>query len=123
MQGTVRVDAQVRGSAAAPDVTGTISTAGASFVDTGANVALNNINANIALSGQTATLTSVTAQLGAGGTVSVSGTVGLTPGFPADLAIRVADGRYADGELVTVRLDAGLTLTGPLTATRFSPAR
>ncbi|WP_279480526.1 translocation/assembly module TamB domain-containing protein [Aureimonas sp. SK2] len=115
VQGTVAVDARVQGSAAAPNVTGTISTQGASFVDTGANLALNNINAQVALNGQTATLTSVTAQLGAGGTVSVAGTIGLTPGFPADLRIQVADGRYADGELVTVRLDAGLTLTGPLT--------
>lgn len=115
VQGTVRVDARVQGTAAAPNVTGTISTAGASFVDTGANLSLNNINAQVSLNGQTATLTSVTAQLGAGGTVSVAGTIGIGAGFPADLRIQVADGRYGDGELFTVRLDAGLTLTGPLT--------
>ncbi|WP_182086736.1 translocation/assembly module TamB domain-containing protein [Aureimonas sp. ME7] len=115
VQGTVAVNARVQGTAAQPNVTGTISTAGASFVDTGLNLAVNNINAQVSLNGQTATLNNVSAQLGAGGTVNVSGTVGLTPGFPADLRIRVADGRYADGELVSVRLDAGLTLVGPLT--------
>ncbi len=115
VNGTARINASVTGTAANPNVVGTVSTAGASFVDTGANLAVNNINATVALNGQTATLQGVTAQLGGGGTVSVSGTIGLGSGFPADLAIRVQDGRYSDGELVTIRLNAGLTLTGPLT--------
>ncbi|WP_062111453.1 translocation/assembly module TamB domain-containing protein [Aureimonas sp. AU40] len=115
VQGTARINATVTGTAANPNVVGTVSTAGASFVDTGANLAVNGINATVALNGQTATLQGVTAQLGGGGTVSVSGTIGLGAGFPADLAIRVQDGRYSDGELVTVRLNAGLTLQGPLT--------
>ncbi|WP_427025720.1 translocation/assembly module TamB domain-containing protein [Aureimonas ureilytica] len=115
VNGTARINATVTGTAANPNVVGTVSTAGASFVDTGANLAVNNINATIALNGQTATVQGVTAQLGGGGTVSVSGTIGIGAGFPADLAIRVQNGRYSDGELVTIRLDAGLTLTGPLT--------
>lgn len=115
VQGTARINATVTGTAANPNVVGTVSTAGASFVDTGANLAVNNINATIALNGQTATLQGVSAQLGGGGTVSASGTIGLGAGFPADLAIRVQDGRYSDGELVTIRLNAGLTLRGPLT--------
>ncbi|GGD99764.1 translocation/assembly module TamB [Aureimonas endophytica] len=116
-QGTVRVDVAVTGTAAAPNVNGTISTAGASFTDTGANVSVRNIATTITLSGQTATISSFRANLAAGGTITAGGTLGLSNGFPADLSIRVADGRYADGELVAARLDAALTITGQLTGT------
>ncbi|MBB3996613.1 translocation/assembly module TamB domain-containing protein [Aureimonas pseudogalii] len=115
VQGTARVNAAITGTPSSPNVVGTVSTAGASFTDTGANLSLRNINADIALSGTTATLQRVTAEFAAGGTLSVGGTIGLGAGFPANLTIQVNQGRYADGELVSIRLDAGLTLTGPLT--------
>ncbi|WP_244639822.1 translocation/assembly module TamB domain-containing protein [Aureimonas glaciei] len=115
VDGTVRVDATVTGPASAPNVNGTVSTAGASFTDTGLNLAINDITTTIALTGQTATIQSFSAQLAAGGTISVSGTVGLANGFPADITVRIAEGRYNDGELLAARLNADLTLTGPLT--------
>ncbi|WP_062013245.1 translocation/assembly module TamB domain-containing protein [Aureimonas sp. AU4] len=115
VSGVVRVDARVTGTAAAPNVTGTVTTSGATFNDTGANVSLENIQANIALNGQSATIQSLTANVRSGGTVRVSGTVGFGNGFPADLTINGDQVRYADGEFATVRLDASLRLTGPLT--------
>lgn len=114
IDGTVRVDANVSGAASAPNVTGTISTVGARFTDTGANLAVTDITTTIALSGQTATIQSFSAQLSSGGTLTVGGTVGLANGFPADITINLADGRYNDGELIAARLDAALTITGSL---------
>ncbi|BDA82842.1 translocation/assembly module TamB [Aureimonas sp. SA4125] len=115
VSGTASVNATVTGSATAPSVNGTIATSGASFTDGGLNLAVNGISTTIALTGQTATIQSFSAQLAAGGTISVGGTVGLANGFPADITVRIAEGRYNDGELLAARLNADLTLTGPLT--------
>ena len=117
VKGTVRVDAKVSGAASAPNVTGTITTAGAQFTDTNFNVAIRNINATIALSGQQARIQSFSGQLAAGGTLQVSGTVGLNNGFPADIRVQLNNGRYNDGELIGAQLSADITLTGPLTGT------
>ncbi|WP_152044664.1 translocation/assembly module TamB domain-containing protein [Aureimonas psammosilenae] len=117
VQGTARIDVAVSGTAAAPNVNGTISTTDATFTDTGANVAVRNIATTITLSGQTATISSFRANLAAGGTITAGGTLGLTNGFPADIQVRLADGRYSDGEIVAIRLNAALSLTGQLTAT------
>ncbi|KAA0972222.1 hypothetical protein FPY71_03695 [Aureimonas fodinaquatilis] len=115
IQGDVNINARIAGTAASPDVTGTISTTGARFVDTGVNLAVENITTTIALSGNRATFNSFSAALGSGGTINVSGGIGLGAGFPADLTITIRDGRYADGELFSTRLNADLTVTGPLT--------
>ena len=117
VQGTVAVDATIRGTTAAPDVNGTIRASGASFVDTGSNVAVNNIDATITLAGRTATISAFTADLAAGGSIAVTGTVGLDAGFPADIRVRVNEGRYNDGELVAAQVNADLSLTGSLIAT------
>ncbi len=115
IQGDVRVDARVSGTAANPNVSGTVSTSGARFVDTGINLAVENINTTIALSGNRATISAFSANLGSGGAINVAGGVGLGAGFPADITVTIRDGRYADGELFSTRLDADLTLTGPIT--------
>ncbi|MEH6719747.1 MAG: translocation/assembly module TamB domain-containing protein [Aurantimonas endophytica] len=117
IEGTAQVDARVTGPASAPNVVGTISTAGSRFVDTGTNIAVDGIATTIALNGQTATIQSFSANLSSGGQLSIGGSVGLSNGFPADLTIRLVDGRYSDGELIGARLSADLTLTGPLTQT------
>ena len=117
VQGTARVDVRATGPVTQPNVNGTVTVAGARLVDTGFNVALNDINTTIALSGTTATIQSFTGQISSGGTVTIGGTIGLTGQFPADLTIDANRARYNDGELIAARLSADLTLTGPLVAT------
>ncbi|MBP0617627.1 translocation/assembly module TamB domain-containing protein [Jiella mangrovi] len=117
VQGTAQVNARITGPATQPNVNGTVRVAGARLVDTGFNVALNDITTTIALNGTSATIQSFTAQISSGGTVTIGGTIGLTGQFPADLTIRADRARYNDGELIAARLSADLTLTGPLTAT------
>ena len=113
-KGTVRIDVKATGAAAAPNLSGTISTSGASFTDTGANLSVNAISTVIALDGQTATIRSFSAKLASGGTIAVGGTVGLAGGFPANVSVKVANGRYNDGELLAAAVNADLTLTGSL---------
>ncbi|MCW4115314.1 translocation/assembly module TamB domain-containing protein [Aurantimonas sp. MSK8Z-1] len=117
IQGTVAVNVRVTGTTAAPNAVGSVTVSGGRFVDTGTNVAVNNIAATIALNGRSATIQGFSAQLAAGGTITVSGTVGLDDGFPADIRVQVANGRYNDGELIAAQLNADIRFAGPLTGT------
>ncbi|KQT87989.1 translocation/assembly module TamB domain-containing protein [Aurantimonas sp. Leaf443] len=117
IEGTVRIDARIAGPATQPNVTGTVSTAGARFVDTGTNLAINNISTTISLNGDRATIGAFSANLASGGRIAVGGSVALRPPFEADIRVQIVDGRYADGDLLSIQLSADLALTGPLTGT------
>ncbi|SJZ96209.1 translocation/assembly module TamB domain-containing protein [Consotaella salsifontis] len=115
VQGVASVDARITGPATAPQVTGAITTSGASFVDTGANVSITGISTRIALSGRQAVIESFSAKMGRNGVITIGGSVGLDNGFPADLSMRVVNGDYNDGQLLAADFSADLTLQGPLT--------
>ncbi|MBX3569122.1 MAG: translocation/assembly module TamB domain-containing protein [Rhizobiaceae bacterium] len=116
VSGTAGIDVAVRGPAAAPAITGSVRASGARLVYVDAGLALNDITADISLGSDRATINRLTGTLSSGGTVSGSGTVGMASGsgFPADIAIRVADGRYTDGRVVTTTVSADLAIKGPL---------
>jgi len=118
LEGTGNVDIAIRGTAAAPAITGTASSSGARFVDVKHNLAITDLAANIAFDGNSANISRLSGRLSGGGTVSVQGSVGITlgSGFPADLRITLAQATYADGTLVAVTADGALTITGPLTS-------
>ncbi|RFC65399.1 hypothetical protein DYI37_06140 [Fulvimarina endophytica] len=116
ISGTLGVDATVTGPVSQPNANGSVTVSNGRFVDATANLVVNTINASLALNGQTATISQFSANLGQGGTLDVSGTIGLAPPFEADLAVDLNQGRYTDGEIVTATLSADITVTGPLTA-------
>lgn len=116
LTGTATIDVAVRGTAARPEISGTVRTSGARFVDARSGIAIDDLAVDVALSGQTATIRSMSGSLSSGGTISASGTVGIdaAAGFPADIAIRIADGRYTDGRIVTANFSGDVRVTGPL---------
>ncbi len=118
LTGSAKVDVAIAGAATAPVITGTISTSGARLVDVRHNLAINDLAANVSLNGQQANISKLSGRLASGGSLDVSGTVGITPGsgFPADLAIRLDNATYVDGSLVSATVDGAMTLKGPLTA-------
>ncbi|MCW5722792.1 MAG: translocation/assembly module TamB domain-containing protein, partial [Devosia sp.] len=117
LSGTASFNAQASGSLADPQFGGTVSTEGAGYVDPELNLRLTNIAGRANLSGTTATIETLSANLATGGSASVSGTVGLTGAFPANLSLNVNSARYADGELFVATVSGGLALTGNLTGT------
>ncbi len=117
LSGTLAFDANVSGSLSSPQFGGSISTSGSGYVDPELNLRLTGISGRASLSGETATIESLTAGLSTGGSVSASGTIGLTPNLPANLALSVNSARYADGDLFVATLSGALTLTGNLTGT------
>ena len=116
LTGSANVSLQIQGSTSAPVVGGSVRASGARFVDAGSGIAINDINAEISLGGGVARLSRLTGTLSTGGNVSASGTVGIEParGFPADLTVKIVDGRYTDGHVVTANLSGELSIKGPL---------
>ena len=117
LSGTAQADITIAGSTGAPQISGTIRTSGARLIDARSGIAINELSADIGLTSGQATIRSLSGELSSGGKISGSGTVGLDPAanYPANLELKVARGRYADGRMVATRFDANLTLTGPLT--------
>ncbi len=93
-----------------------MTASGARFIHAASGIAINDIRAEIAISGGVATVRSLNGTLSTGGSISGSGTVGIDPGrgFPANLSIRIVDGRYTDGQVVTTTLNGDLAIRGPL---------
>jgi translocation and assembly module TamB len=116
LSGTANVNLTVTGAAAAPVIGGSIRTSGARLVDARSGIALNDIAADVGIASGRATINRLSGSLSSGGTVSASGTVGIeaNQGFPADIAIRLADARYTDGEMVATTLSGNLAVKGPL---------
>ncbi|WP_315923972.1 translocation/assembly module TamB domain-containing protein [Mesorhizobium sp. SP-1A] len=118
LSGTANVAMQVRGAATQPVIGGTVRTSGARFVDAKSGLAVNNLQAEVTMGNGVATISRLTGTLSTRGTLSASGTVGIDPakGFPADLSIKLVDGRYTDGSVVTANLSGDLAIKGPLTS-------
>ncbi|ODT66390.1 MAG: hypothetical protein ABS75_28115 [Pelagibacterium sp. SCN 63-23] len=115
LSGTANFDARLSGSLTSPQFSGAVTTSGAGYVDPELNLRLTNINGRVSLNGTSANVESLSANLATGGSVSASGTVGLTGGMPANLSVSINSARYADGNLFVATLSGGLTLTGNLT--------
>ncbi|WP_224703387.1 translocation/assembly module TamB domain-containing protein [Devosia aquimaris] len=114
LSGVVNIEAQVSGSLAAPQYGGRVTTNGAGYVDPELNLRLVGIAASARLDGQSLRIDSISANLASGGSVSGSGTVGLTGGFPADVRVGLNSARYADGNLFVATVSGDLALTGNL---------
>src|SRR5690606_37547744 len=87
--GTASFDAQVGGSLSNPQFAGSVSTSGAEYVDPELSLRLTGIAGRASLAGTSANIESLSANLATGGSVSASGTVGLTGSMPANLALSV----------------------------------
>jgi len=116
LTGSSNVNLQVRGTTASPVISGSFTTSGARFVAASSGMAINDIRADIAMANGVATIRTLTGNISSGGTISGSGTVGINAGsgFPADVRLRISNGRYTDGRIVTTTMNGDLSIRGPL---------
>jgi translocation and assembly module TamB len=111
--GELTVDADVRGSVAAPEIGGSLSLAKGSLNDYVRGIALTEIAAQVDGSHGSLQIKSFTASA-APGTLSMSGTVGvLQKGWPVDLKLTARNAQPIVSKLVTSNLDADLSVKGP----------
>ena len=115
LSGNVTLDARVSGSIAAPQFGGRVATSNAGYIDPELNLRLQGISGSASLNGTNLTIDSLSTNLATGGSVSASGTVGLSNGFPANINVALNSARYADGNMFVATVRGNLALTGNLT--------
>jgi translocation and assembly module TamB len=110
--GELSVDASVGGSAAEPEIDGTVNLTKGSAHDYARGLGLTDITAAIVGSAGTLQIKSLTATA-APGKVSVTGSVGvLQSGMPVDLQIKAENAQPLVSKLVTANLNADLKVRG-----------
>jgi len=110
--GDLDVDVQVAGTAAAPDIGGTVRLSRGSLRDYVRGINLTQISARFEGSQGALRIADFTARA-ASGTVSISGTVGLLePQIPVDLKISADHAQPVASSLITANLDAALQIKG-----------
>ncbi len=114
VQGSAAIDVKIDGTTNAPVITGGITTDGTRVTDVRRNLTINNLGATIGFDRDKATISRLTGRLAGGGTISGTGSVGMSAasGFPADLTITLDRAAYNDGTLFTTIASGTLTLKG-----------
>lgn len=112
--GTARFEGRAGGLLARPRLSGSLSVTDGGFADPSSNLRLQSIALNANVEGDTVRVGSFAARLATGGSVSASGTISLQPDLPADLAVRLENARYSDGELAAATVSGDLSVSGSL---------
>lgn len=113
-EGALAVSGRIGGTFAAPDYALTARPQGVSFTELSSGFTLRDVTGSIDVTRDRIVVNGITAAIAAGGTVKANGSIGLSQGMPADLAITVDNGRYSDGRIVTADIGAALKVSGPL---------
>lgn len=114
LSGVAQLNAQVTGSISAPLFGGRVSVNGAGYTDPELNLRLQDIAGSARLTGTNLVIDSLNANLSTGGSVGVSGSIGLSAGFPSNAKVALNSARYADGNLFVATVSGNLALTGNL---------
>lgn len=103
----------VNGPPALSSVSGRVNIAGARLADPGLAQSLTDINGFISLAASRADIT-LNANVDGGGTLAVSGPIGLTSPNAADLAITLGNVTLRDPTLYETSIDGTVNVQGPL---------
>ncbi|MBR3371686.1 MAG: translocation/assembly module TamB domain-containing protein [Rhodobacteraceae bacterium] len=114
VQGPARFDLALNGPLALSSVTGTAEATGAQLVLPQQNIRITDINARAQLSGGGAAI-DLQGRAVAGGTVSLTGNIDLTPPLNADLRARLGQMRIQNPQLFQTDVSGDVSITGPLT--------
>ncbi|PVB63522.1 translocation/assembly module TamB domain-containing protein [Labrenzia sp. 011] len=113
-EGSISLQGKITGSATNPAYQITATPSGLKITSLTTGLTVQNIRGNVSVSQDQAVLNGIAGELAAGGTFSAGGTVGMNDGLPANLALKLSNGRYIDPGLVTADINADLKITGPL---------
>ena len=93
LQGALKLDVAVSGTAAAPKFSGRVTSEGGGFVDPETGIVLKDLRLAATVSGDRIVIEQLNATSG-GGTVSAMGSVGLDPnaGFPVEIGVQSPPG-------------------------------
>lgn len=119
MRGRADIDVALRGTAAAPDVAGTVRLSGGRFIDSVNGVVLTDIRAVLTGSNQSLVISELSANTPQQGRLSGSGQITIDPagGFPASIRVRMDRAAIISTSLMQLVANGDITVDGPL-ATR-----
>ena len=114
--GVANLSLRADGRLTAPNLSGTASLNGSTFVSSRANLRLDDVSLNATFSGNKLNINSVSARNSKGGTINANGSITIDPlqGLPVDISTTVQDLRYTDGRLATALASGSLTLSGAI---------
>jgi len=116
VRGILTLDTTVRGTTAAPLITGTARLSRGSADDFTQGMHFSNITAELRADGQRLQLAQFIGHAGPG-TLSGSGTIDLRPPMPVHLQFVASNAQPISSDIVTARLDSRLTITGDVAGT------
>lgn len=116
LEGNMDLSLAVGGTSRTPQITGTLRTENATFIEETSALTIRDIVGEIDFNGTRADIARLDGRMGTQGSISVTGSVDLDPasGLPADLKLVVADGTYTNGDIITAQFDADMSVSGPL---------
>ncbi len=112
-RGTVTLNAEVTGDAAAPRVSGTAVLANGDLADFASSAHITDLAATLQAAGDTITLAHFSGKAGPG-TLGGSGSVSLAGDMPVDLHFTADNARPVASDLLTAFVNADLTVKGAL---------
>jgi autotransporter translocation and assembly factor TamB len=114
--GKAAIDLSVSGPASKPRLGGAVTLSGATFTDPTVGVRLEGIAGRIVAQGDTIVIERLSAATRNGGTLRLSGRVGVDPaaGFPGDIRIEGTKAELVSSDVVQASANLALTVSGPL---------
>jgi translocation and assembly module TamB len=114
ISGPIRFDLGLNGPLALSSLSGTASLSGGALSDPNLAFSFTDISATANLGGNRAVI-QATNRVSSGGQIAISGSVGLTAPFSADLTADLSNVTLRDPDLYETTADGRLTITGPMT--------
>jgi translocation and assembly module TamB len=115
LAGNAKLDITVNGTLASPQISGAADLADATVVDGQTGFGISGASGRIVFDRHRATIQRFSGKFPQGGTIVVAGSVTIDQSnLPADLTVRINNGRYADGNVISTTLSGDLAVKGPL---------
>ncbi|MBP0481183.1 translocation/assembly module TamB domain-containing protein [Sagittula salina] len=114
VSGVLTIDLAVRGAPALSSVSGRVSTSGARFAAPAYDISVEDLSGGVTLAGGRADL-DLSGRLSTGGTLRISGPVGLSAPFPAQLVVDLGDAGLRKADLFETTANGRITIDGGLT--------
>ena len=115
LSGLVSYDLRLRGPVTLASISGTVKLTGGRVADPALTVGLGEVVATAQVSGGQAQVT-VDAKATTSGSLTVTGTVAITPPLQANLAVQLSRVGLRDPDLYSTQVSGALTVKGPLMA-------
>ena len=112
--GFADIDVRIVGSTDRPQVQGGATLAGVSFTDAESGLKLTDLRGRVAGGTDEVRLEGVQGRTPNGGSVAVSGRIGLGGNMPAAIKVTAQNAQVMDSNVATAVADAALDVTGPL---------